>query len=547
MISLIAALLTLAAALVLYVAFRLYRAKEAAKGLPGPEYHPIFGHIKIAAECLETFPPNAHPHAWYEWIRKKYSLGPIMFLDFSPMAMRHLVILDPELASRHVTVGNSLPKSTWMSDYLTKLLGKNNMVGADGPVWKMSRTMFQPGFNSGHLMTLVTYIVEMSEIFCVKLREMARTGETIEMEEFAMELTVDIIGKLVLDIDFDSQRANNPIVDAFRYQVATMPPAASPKNYLISLIDFPRHIRLWLNGRKLDRLIGAELDKRFANRTNASLVAGEASSKSRSRSIVDLALEAYQKEFQHSNQVKSNTIDPWFKQLAIDQIKTFIFAGNDTTSSTIAYTFYLLHKHPDKHARVAAELDHVFGSDRSLAPAMIKEDPYLINKLDYTTAVIKEVLRIFSPASTMRYCPETSKEMITDPATGISYPMAGWHVWPVTIAIHRNDAYFPRPTEFIPERFLPAENPFPDAKQHKDAWRPFEKGSRNCIGQELAMIESKVILALTLREFDFEHIPKKQATKEEEESRSIEGHQCYQVLKGSAKPVDGMPGRVLLR
>jgi hypothetical protein len=147
--------------------------------------------------------------------------------------------------------------------------------------------------------------------------------------------------------------------------------------------------------------------------------------------------------------------------------------------------------------------------------------------------------------------------------------------------IHRNEAYFPRPIEFIPERFIPSKTPFPDCKLHtpagKDAWRPFEKGPRNCIGQELAMMEIKVVLALVVREIDFTAEfdgvriePALPGTKDEDAEKvlrwkpvetrdeyadgvagtqrmTIEGHRAYQMLQGAARPVGGMPGRLMLR
>jgi len=56
------------------------------------------------------------------------------------------------------------------------------------------------------------------------------------------------------------------------------------------------------------------------------------------------------------------------------------------------------------------------------------------------------------------------------------------------------------PNKFIPKRFLPAPNNFQEIA--KDSWRPFEKGPPGCLGQELAMLEIKIVLSLTLREFD---------------------------------------------
>lgn len=61
--------------------------------------------------------------------------------------------------------------------------------------------------------------------------------------------------------------------------------------------------------------------------------------------------------------------------------------------------------------------------------------------------------------------------------------------------------FFPKPYKFIHDRFLPDKSPFPPIP--RNVHRPFEKGPRNCIGQELAMLEVRVVLALTLRKFDF--------------------------------------------
>ena len=72
------------------------------------------------------------------------------------------------------------------------------MVGLDGPAWKRLRAMFNPGFSSGHLMTLLPYMVDMTVIFGEKLREAAKSGNVIEMEEYAARLTIDIMGKIVL-------------------------------------------------------------------------------------------------------------------------------------------------------------------------------------------------------------------------------------------------------------------------------------------------------------------------------------------------------------
>jgi cytochrome P450 len=57
---------------------------------------------------------------------------------------------------------------------------------------------------------------------------------------------------------------------------------------------------------------------------------------------------------------------------------------------------------------------------------------------------------------------------------------------------------FPEPLKFDPDRWnsLKLEDPF--------QFIPFSAGSRNCIGQHLGVVEIKVIVALFLKNFQFE-------------------------------------------
>ncbi|CAD0112633.1 unnamed protein product [Aureobasidium uvarum] len=107
---------------------------------------------------------------------------------------------------------------------------------------------------------------------------------------------------------------------------------------------------------------------------------------------------------------------------------------------------------------------------------------------------------------------------------------------------------------FRPERWLVDETLTKSAAD-RDAFMAFAKGSRNCIGQELAMLELKMVLAMTIRQFDF-----KEAFAEVEKLRndgsgypsSLSGVQeqfgekAYQIQLGTAKPREGMPCRLRL-
>lgn len=101
----------------------------------------------------------------------------------------------------------------------------------------------------------------------------------------------------------------------------------------------------------------------------------------------------------------------------------------------------------------------------------------------------------------------------------------------------RRPDIFSEPSSFIPERHI-ASPPNPLAIP-RNAWRPFEKGPRSCIGETMAMIQTEVILVMLLGKFDFEKIWRG--------CQQVEGEKLYQNFGVTSKPKDGMPVRCRLR
>lgn len=241
-------------------------------------------------------------------------------------------------------------------------------------------------------MTTVPIVVDECEIFCDIMTEHARNNTLFRMEQATTKLTVNIIGKIVLDLDFNAQRGRNVLLDAFTNQTrwSYMGVQFQPSE----LWDVRRPIMLKYNNWKMNTYLSEKLEERFAAR----------SSRGKTKHVVDLALESYLKEVKGSTGDAEDVkgLDPEFKQSCISNMKTFIFAGHDTTSSTICYAFYYLSQSPDMLARIRKEHDDVFGSNPDEVAARLRKEPHLLNKLDYTLAVTKEVLRIQPPASTIR-------------------------------------------------------------------------------------------------------------------------------------------------
>ena len=135
---------------------------------------------------------------------------------------------------------------------------------------------------------------------------------------------------------------------AFREKVGLTPVSSLAK---LSRGVMAKHLNspvLWDNGRRLDRYIDGEaLDQRYGKRSTEGKPQAAEEGQKNSRYVVDLALDTYKRDFQDSGKKfgissgsASEGMDPGFRKSAIDQIKTFIFAGHDTISSTMAWIFY---------------------------------------------------------------------------------------------------------------------------------------------------------------------------------------------------------------
>lgn len=249
------------------------------------------------------------------------------------------------------------------------------------------------------------------------------------------------------------------------------------------------------------------------------------------KTILALALKSYVTDVDASAR---GNIPPAFLNRVVNHIKMFLFAGHDTTATTLAYAYYELSRNPDKLALLRAELDEVLGNDPEQAADRISADPALLNQLPYTLGVVKETLRLWPVVGTVRN--GSDGYTLLDPENGVRYPTDGFVLFGCSKAAHVNPNFWPEAESFLPERFTTRDESDP-LHPVKNAFRPWEMGPRNCIGQELASLELRLVLALTVREFEME-------PAYAESSPSFQGEKAFQVqLKEmiTAHPSEGMP------
>ncbi|TID15340.1 putative secreted glycosidase [Venturia nashicola] len=170
----------------------------------------------------------------------------------------------------------------------------------------------------------------------------------------------------------------------------------------------------------------------------------------------------------------------------------FMVAGSETTGTLLSGAIYLLQKNPRVMEKLKAEIRGTFTGNEEINLTRIGQLPYL-------HAVIDEAMR--------RYPPAPQGISRKSPASGIN--IGGQHVpGNVVIGVHPASAFrspvnFSEPLEYIPERWIETDNPR-FKNDRRDVFKPFSAGPRNCVGQNLAYAEMKLILAKIVFNFDLE-------------------------------------------
>jgi cytochrome P450 len=175
-----------------------------------------------------------------------------------------------------------------------------------------------------------------------------------------------------------------------------------------------------------------------------------------------------------------------------DQVMTLLFAGHDTSTSTISFLLYELARHPAALAKLLDEQDRVLGDHAPGAAELMGTEA-----LPRLEMVLDETLRLYPPAWVGPRRAVQSFEF-----GGHEVP-AGAYVNYSSWASHRLPDVWPEPEAFVPERFSPEAK----ARLPKGAYVPFGGGSRTCIGMRFGQLEIKTIVTLLLQRFRLELVP----------------------------------------
>lgn len=534
----------------LFVRLRKWRYK-AFTHLPEPGSRSLpLGHLKLIAEGFAKGDKRRHVDYVFSDIVKEGGSPDLTFIDLRPVNFGMLIVGSHYIAEQITRSSKTLPysveKSPTMTEGLVRLIGPKSILTEEGDAWKNLRKRFNPGFAPQHLQTLLPAIVEQTTIFMSRLDAIAESGKECEMESLCTDVTFDIIGSIVMNLRFNAQNDDlsqaHEIVKCFKELIITY--ADNGRIWLWA--NIPVRIRRVLLSRQTDKVIKRAIQNNFDDIKAAQ---STATRQSKDRSILALSLQ------------DTDILTPEILAATADSIKTFLFAGHDTTSILLMRTFYALSLHPKCLAKIRAEHDAIFGSDDPRDVFLARPEETL-KALTYTSACMKEVLRLWPPAGSARLAkPGSGFSIRTE--EGEEYNVDGLVLYICHYIIQRDPkVYGETADDFVPERWLGDTDTSSAQKDEATgsgtiplgAWRPFERGPRNCVGQELANIEARVILASVIRRYDFVKVGAGEVEVNEKGSPVLDEKGRYRTKSDlfnsmvvTAKPFDHMRMKVKLR
>ncbi|XVF20953.1 hypothetical protein REPUB_Repub12eG0048300 [Reevesia pubescens] len=445
----------------------------------------------------------------YDWFLEH---GSVYKLAFGPKAF--VVVSDP-IVARHILRENafSFDKGV-LADILEPIMGKG-LIPADLDTWKQRRRVIAPGFHSLYLEAMVRVFTDCSERTTLKFEKLlegehSRGGDAIELDleaEFS-SLALDIIGLGVFNYDFGSITKESPVIKAV---YGTLFEAEHRSTFYIPYWKIP--LARWVVPRQRKfhydlKIINDCLDGLIINAKESREEADVEKLQQRDYlNIKDASLLRFLVDMRGAD------VDD--RQLR-DDLMTMLVAGHETTAAVLTWAIFLLAQNPSKIRKAQAEIDSVLGQGRPTFES--------IKKLEYIRLIVVEALRLYpQPPLLIRRAlkADVLPGGYKGDKDGYSIP-AGTDIFISIYNLHRSPYFWDQPHDFVPERFLvqkksegiegwagfdPSRSPgalYPNEIISDFAFLPFGGGPRKCVGDQFALMESTVALAILLQKFDVE-------------------------------------------
>jgi len=386
-----------------------------------------------------------------------FALGPQQaYLLNHPDLIKEVLVTN----SQNFIKGSALQRS--------KLLLGEGLLTSEGEFHRRQRRLAQPAFHRSRIDSYATVMTEYTARAVASWQD----GQTIDLADEMMKLTLAIVGKTLFDVDLESEAGD--VAEA----ITGMLEATDTSSVSSIMIDILKKLPVartrtgaktkakFENAKvRLDALIYRLIDDRRRSGDHGDLL-----------SMLLLAQDEDDGGQMSDSQLR-------------DEAMTIFMTGHETTAVTLAWTFYLLSQNHQAEAKLHAEIAEVLAGR---VPSMTD-----VPCLRYTETVLSESMRLYPPAWALQ------RTALNDCEIGGYVIPKGSQVLMSQYVMHHDPRYFPDPERFDPERWTVERR---DSRP-QFSYFPFGGGLRRCIGDGFAMMEATLLLTALAQQWQMRLAP----------------------------------------
>lgn len=342
-----------------------------------------------------------------------------------------------------------------------KIVG-NGLLSSEGDFWRGQRRIVQPAFHRERLKNMARTMTEAAGKMLGRW-ETGTENDPLDIDAEMSRLTLEITGRTLFSADVTGEAGQ---VGQALQTVLTLGFQRTGRFLPVPLKIPTQNNRRYRNAvEKLNGVVDDLAQKR------------RESGESRD-DLLSMLLEARAEN--------GESLSP--RQLR-DEAMTVLTAGYETTARALTWTWYLLDANPPVREKLDEELERVLGG----RPPGFED----LGRLSYTEMVFKESMRLMPPVwGLSRLVAEE------DEVGGYTIPK-GSRVILSQYVTHRHPDFWEEPEIFAPERFASEKS----AGRPKYAYFPFSGGPRQCIGNNFATMEAKLVLAAVAQRYKLYLVP----------------------------------------
>ncbi|KAI0553291.1 cytochrome P450 [Xylaria curta] len=433
-------------------------------------------------------------NSWYEWYWNYYHNGQMIF-ELESLHKLHgpvvrigpndLSVNDPEVYLQITHVGSGFTKEP--NFYKNISLPGTSIGETDPKKHRIRRKILTPALSNTRVSELASTVLHRVEQLLARFESFADSAEIISFTGACHALTLDVITQIVFGKS--SACVAEP---GFRNEFMDHLDAAFAIGWIATAFPSLTAIALWMSPQfdlipnpllELKRRCSSITKKHLATYSrkaghNTTSVLEHRGGRS---SIIDLLLDP--------NSIKDYVV-PNMEELN-NEIVMLLAAGNDTTSNAMIFGAYHIGNDPKIQYRLSRELRDEFPKfEEGILYDQAKSLPYL-------AAVIKEVLRLGSPlpGRLPRLVPRFGFQLY-----GHKLP-SGTSIHLSAYLLNRHPDIWYRAEDFLPERWLSA-----DSQNLEKYVATFTRGTRQCLGKDLAWCELVTFFANLFRRYNVQLI-----------------------------------------